>query len=876
MRRFGRLAICTFLGGAAIAAASQGSTAPLRFSFSEIGERAGFVVPTIYGGQRTNKYLLETTGCGVAAFDYDGDGWLDLFVVNGTTLEGFPPGKEPTSHLYRNRRDGTFEDVTAKAGLALKGWGQGACAGDYDNDGHEDLYVTFWGQNRLFRNRGDGTFEETTRTAGLEVASKRWGAGCAFLDYDRDGRLDLFAANYIDLDLATAPVPESGLCRYKGVPVACGPPGLPGGKNTLYRNAGNGRFTDVSEASGITRASGTYSLGVSTVDFDDDGWVDLYVANDSNPSALYRNNRDGTFTDVGVTAGCAYSQDGKPQAGMGVAIGDYNRDGRMDIFKTNFAGDTSTLYANAGNLTCEDRTFASGVGRNTRWLGWGVSFLDLDLDGWLDLFLVNGHVYPEVEQLKTEAGYKQRKVVYLNRGDGKFEDVTERLGAPVTIEKAGRGAAFFDFDNDGDEDIFVNNVHDRPDLYRLDIKGSVNWLTLRLVGVQSNRSAIGARVRVTAGGATQAQQVRGGGSYYSQNDLRVSFGLGSATNVDRIEVRWPNGKEQVWTGVQANQILTLTEGADLTAALADARRLIQAGDARGAMAKLLALSSGASGDGQTQIAHLLGVAYYHADEPIKAIETLSPIVDRLPAESLERREAEQILGLASFVTGRYADAIPRLETTRRWAPDNLELSYALGQAYIQTQRPNEARRVIAASYGVAEDSAAGHLVTAQVMVRLEMEEQATHELKRALEKDPRMPNANYLLGQMALFRGRLPEAVALTERELTSNPGHSMAWSQLGDAYVRQSKWDDAIAALQKSIWLNPYYSAPYILLGRAYVKKEQPGRAEAMLRRAIQYDPNNRSAHYLLAQVLQQTGRADEAKREFEIAERLTGPRGQ
>lgn len=541
-------------------AAVQPSSNDLRFSFTEIAARAGFAIPTIYGGQKTNRYLLETTGCGAAAFDYDGDGWLDLFVVNGTTLEGFPKGKEPVSHLYRNRRDGTFEDVTAKAGLALSGWGQGACAGDYDNDGHEDLFVTFWGHNRLFRNRGDGTFEETSKSAGLDVSRRRWGAGCAFLDYDRDGRLDLFAANYIDLDLDRVPGPESGLCRYKGVPVACGPPGLPGAKNILYRNTGNGRFTDVSEASTITGASGTYALGVSTLDFDDDGWVDLYVANDSNPSALYRNNRDGTFTDIGVNAGCAFSQDGKPQAGMGVAIGDYNRDGRMDIFKTNFAGDTSTLYMNAGSNLCEDRTFASGVGRNTRWLGWGVSFLDLDLDGWLDLFLVNGHVYPEVEQLKTEAGYRQRKVVYRNRGDGKFDDVTERLGPPVTIEKAGRGAAFADFDNDGDVDVFVNNVHDTPEFYRLDVKDGHRWLLVRLVGVTSNRSAIGARLRATTGTGTQTQEVRGGGSYYSQNDLRAHFGLGTASKVDRLEVRWPNGLEEVWSGLEANQIVTLKEG----------------------------------------------------------------------------------------------------------------------------------------------------------------------------------------------------------------------------------------------------------------------------------------------------------------------------
>ncbi|MCA1583321.1 MAG: VCBS repeat-containing protein, partial [Acidobacteria bacterium] len=412
----------------AVAAAQVQS--PLGFSFTDVARDAGLTAVTTYGGQRTNKYLLETTGCGVAMLDYDNDGFLDLFFVNGTTLEGFPRGSEPTSHLYRNRRDGTFEDVTAKAGLALTCWGQGACAGDYDNDGFDDLFVTFWGQNRLFRNRGNGTFEDVTSTAGL-VTAARWGAGCAFVDYDRDGLLDLFAANYIDFDLKSAPVPESGLCRYKGVPVACGPPGLAGGKNVLYRNTGGGRFTDVSDPAGISKAAGTYGLGVSTLDFDDDGWTDLYVANDSNPSALYRNNRDGTFEDIAVQAGCAYSQDGKPQAGMGLALGDYDRNGTVDIFKTNFAGDTSTLYANTGEGLCEDHTFGSGIGTNTRWLGWGVGFLDLDHDGWLDLFLVNGHVYPEVAQLRTEAGYKQRKVVYRNLRTGKFEDVTERLGGPV-------------------------------------------------------------------------------------------------------------------------------------------------------------------------------------------------------------------------------------------------------------------------------------------------------------------------------------------------------------------------------------------------------------------------------------------------------------
>jgi hypothetical protein len=561
-RLSGSLIIAAATAGAALIASAQapGDAPPVGFSFRNTAREAGLTAITVYGGSETNKYLLETTGCGVAVFDFDGDGWLDVFLVNGSVLEGFPRGGAPTAHLYRNRHDGTFEDVTAVSGLTQSGWGQAACAGDYDNDGHEDLFVTYWGQNRLFHNRGDRRFEDVTERAGLKTAKPRWGAGCAFLDFDRDGRLDLFAANYIDFDMASTPVPESGLCRYKGLPVACGPPGLPGGRNVLYHNAGNGTFQDVSERAGITRASGTYGLGVSTLDFNDDGWVDVYVANDSNPSALYLNNADGTFKDVAVAAGCAYSQDGKPQAGMGVATGDYDRNGTVDLFKTNFAGDTSTLYANDGKGSCEDRTFAAGVGVNTRWLGWGVAFVDLDNDGWLDLFLVNGHVYPEVQRLQTEAGYKQRKVVYRNLANGRFEDITERLGPPVTTPAAGRGAAFADLDNDGDIDVVVNNVHAEPDLFRLDSPAGARWTTLKLVGTKSNRSAIGARVRLFGSGGVQVQEVRGGGSYFSQNDLRVHFGLGRSTIVERLEIRWPNGLEEQWKNLDADRIVTLTEG----------------------------------------------------------------------------------------------------------------------------------------------------------------------------------------------------------------------------------------------------------------------------------------------------------------------------
>ena len=529
------------------------------FSFLDAGRAAGLTAVTIFGGRETNRYLLETTGTGVAMIDYDNDGLQDLFFVNGTTLEGFPAGGEPRPHLYRNLGGAKFADETTAAGLHDQhGWGQGACVGDYDNDGHEDLFVSYYGSNRLFRNEG-GRFRDVTAAAGVGQEGTRWGTGCAFLDYERDGRLDLFVANYIDLDLATAPTPESGLCRYKGIPVACGPPGLKGGTNALYRNRGDGTFEDVSVSSGITKAQGTYGLGVATLDFDGDGWVDLYVANDSNPSALYRNRRDGTFEDIGVRAGCAFSQDGKPQAGMGVGIGDFDRSGTMDIVKTNFAGDTSTLYANMGDGFCEDRTFEGGLGQNTRWLGWGAGFADFDNDGWLDIFLTNGHVYPEVRQIRTEAGYEQRKVVYRNV-KGTFEDVTEALGPPVTTPRAGRGTAFGDVDNNGTVDVAINNVHAAPDLYLTKAPPEQGWLIIRLVGTRSNRSAIGGRVRLVTRDTFQVHEVRGGGSYLSQNDLRVHAGLGGARVVDRIEVRWPNGEMEHWTDVRANQVLTLREG----------------------------------------------------------------------------------------------------------------------------------------------------------------------------------------------------------------------------------------------------------------------------------------------------------------------------
>jgi hypothetical protein len=542
---------------------------PLGINFIDVARQSGLNAKTIYGGEHKNRYLLETTGCGVAFFDYDHDDWVDIFLVNGTRLEGFPKGQEPISHLFKNNRDGTFTDVTAKAGLAHSGWGQGCCVGDYNNDGWNDLFVSYYGQNVLYRNNGDGTFTDVTAKAGLLQSKTRWNSGCAFLDYDRDGNLDLFVANYIDFDIKTAPLPEAAGCAYKGIQVACGPPGLQGGKNILYRNNGDGTFTDVSQKSGMWDTIGTYALSVAVSDLDDDGWPDIYVANDSTASTFYQNQKDGTFKDVAIESGIAYSPDGKPQAGMGVSIGDFNRDGLLDIVKTNFAGDTDSLYLNLGGGNFDDHTYLSGLGVNTRFLGWGVGFFDMDNDGWLDILMSNGHVYPEVDGTNVDAPYAQHKYLYRNLRNGQFEEVTAQAGPGITTAAPARGTAFGDFDNDGDIDVVVNCVNSLPQLLRCDPTPEAgparNWIKIRTVGTKSNRTGIGSRISVTtqpspdAKPFVQIDEVRSGGSYFSQNDLRIHFGLDHATKAD-VEIRWPSGTIDKIPGLASNHLYVIQEG----------------------------------------------------------------------------------------------------------------------------------------------------------------------------------------------------------------------------------------------------------------------------------------------------------------------------
>jgi len=519
--------------------------------FRNVAHESGLVDSFPNGGAQSKQYIVETTGSGAAFLDYDNDGLLDVFLVSG-------PGG--SNRLYHNLGNGKFADVTKEMGLEHTGWGQGVCAGDYDNDGYTDLFVTYWGANVLYRNLAGRNFEDVTAKAHLRQDRVRYNTGCAFLDYDNDGHLDLFVANYLKFDFADTPKPgENSYCWYRGVAVACGPRGLPFDRNILYRNNGDGTFTDVSEASGISKPARNYALGVLTGDFNHDGFTDIYVACDQTPSILYINRGDGTFADEALMRGAALDDNGKALSGMGATAADYDGDGWPDIFRSNFSDERETLYHNRGNGQFDDATLAAGMALNTRFVGWGCGFFDFDNDGWKDLLLFNGHVFPEVDRLGIDVHYKDRAVLYRNNGKGKFVDISESAGPGILEKHSARGAAFGDYDNDGSVEVLVNNQNEPPSLLKQAGKPAGNWILLKLVGVKSNRSGIGARVRLTANGMTQSDEVRSGGSYLSQSDLRLHFGLGAARRIDRIEVFWPSGVHQVENNLPVNQVLTIRE-----------------------------------------------------------------------------------------------------------------------------------------------------------------------------------------------------------------------------------------------------------------------------------------------------------------------------
>jgi hypothetical protein len=533
--------------------------------FVDVAREAGLTTPNVWGGVDSKSYIIEAKGSGIAFFDYDQDGWLDIYLTNGSRLNTtWPSGQAPTTQLYHNNRDGTFTDVTAKSGLGRAGWQTGVCIGDFDNDGWDDLFCTFWGHNILFRNNGNGTFTDVTRQAGLWQDEVRWGSGCTWIDYDRDGSLDLFVANYLKFDQATTPAPGvNASCQYKGQPVMCGPRGLPPGTNLLYHNNGDGTFTDVSEKSGILKPGPRTSITAVSYDFDNDGWPDIYVAVDSAPSILYHNNHDGTFTDIAVSSGCGYSDDGNEQAGMGIAVGDYDCDGWFDIFKTNFSEDTSNLYRNNGDGTFTEVTAKAGVDLDRLNVKWGCGFIDYDNDGWSDILQVDGHVYPGVDQHSNQT-FLESRVVYRNLGNRKFQDASKEMGTGITARHSSRGCAFGDYDNDGDIDVIVNNMNEIPSLLRNDGGNKNNWIKVKLVGTRCNRTAIGARVRVVTGKHIQMDEVHSGTSVMSQSDLRLHFGVGQVKTIDRLEVKWPTTQKiEVFTNLNPNQILVIKEGSGI-------------------------------------------------------------------------------------------------------------------------------------------------------------------------------------------------------------------------------------------------------------------------------------------------------------------------
>lgn len=729
--------------------------------FVDVAEKFGVLAANEFGGRERKDFILETTGNGVAVFDADGDGHADILLLNGTTLEGVRADVPRVPALYRNDGAGRFQMAGKASGFATEGWAQGVCAGDVDNDGKTDIFITYYGHNRLYRNLGAGTFTEVTAKTGLPVTGTRYGSGCTFVDYDRDGRLDLFVANYVNLDLTKTPRPGNGeYCVWKEIPVMCGPRGLPLAQNVLYHQEPDGTFKDVSLGSGITKAGGRYALQAVAADFDNDGWPDLYVACDMTPSLLYRNRGNGTFEERGVEAGVAFNSDGRLQAGMGVAVADFNNDGFLDIAKTNFSGDLTSLFLN------EDGKFFTDVSGPARLgvrqlLGWGIAFLDADDDGWRDLLLVNGHVYPEVERAKVGDKYRQETLFFRNLGNGKFADLTGTGGPALQVARPSRGLALGDLDGDGRPEAVILNMNDRPSILKNTAPAAGRFLNLDLRGTKSNRSAIGARVTVVAGGRKWIDEVQSGASFYSQSSFTLHFGVGGAERVDTVTVRWPDGKSETWKGLGTNTRCTLTEG-DAGAACKPYGSVLAGGLEFQDGAGFQTSRAAAGVDGTTHVSAERDETNARLAALVRGYPAAGPAVEKYLAGDLEA-SANALLALPANLQllpflGETVGATPRLLGRIREIaaahPNSAEAAYYLGRAVTLPESAGHLRRAATLD---AKDTRA-LLELGRQYANADQRAEAISVFEDVLKRDATLKTAHFRLSQLYRVTGNAEKA----------------------------------------------------------------------------------------------------------------------
>jgi len=839
--------------------------------FEDVGQTSGLDFENVSGGPEQG-YILETISAGVAFFDGDGDGYLDIFFANGTRLAGEPVG--PHSRLYRSREGPTgervFVEISQQAGVDYSGWGMGCAVGDYDNDGDGDLYATYWGPNRLYRNEGAARFNQLADVAGVD--DEGWGTSAAFGDLDQDGLLDLYVVNYLAFDLENPPVGWKK-CLYKGLESFCGPQGMTAQTDRLYRNAGEGHFEDRSEALGAARPRP--GLGVVFGDYDSDGDADIYVANDSEANVLYRNDGSWRLVDTAIPMGVGFSQGGRAQAGMGVHSGDYDNDGDLDLYVTNFSDDVNTLYRNRGNGAFVDATYEVGLGGTVLpYLGWSTGFFDYDNDGWQDVFVVNGHVYPQLNQYATGLRYAQRNLLYQNRR-GHFVEVGAQAGPGWQLEQVSRGGAVGDYDNDGDPDLLVTNLNGRPALLRNDGGNAPNWLGLKLVGVQSNKDAIGARVRVWAGDLVQTKEVQRGYGFQSQHDERLLFGLGRAQRVDQVEIRWPSGLKQVLRQPPLRRYLIVREGRDQIAA----GKEVPAG-AAGASAAASQVSA------SEVVAPVAGAAAWGPAEYHRSSETLfkqgryreaRAMLQKALALDSQYIPAYINLGLVlSSGLGEFEAARQVLEQAVQLKPTRADAHHLLGKIYLQQQRRPEAIKALAQAARLQPQAGEYALWLGLAYLQADSLAAAAATFRNAVRLAPWDPKPHLQLAQLYASKGQHEQAakeqalferlslgqnrVELYEKKVADYPENARAHYLLGLTYVEQGRWALGLQFFERAIALDPSHAPAFHGKGRILYQRNQVAPAIRAYQRACQLDPQLYDAFNDLGQAYHQSGRYDRA----------------